>query len=68
MATTRIIRPSLVAGHVAVAMLALAAIIKFALPAAPLPQWHVAGPPGHSIALTPRRLPASRRAERALTD
>lgn len=68
MTTTRIIRPSLVAGHAAVAMLALAAIIQFALPAAPLPQWHVAGPPGQSIALKPQRLPASRRTERDLTD
>lgn len=68
MTTTRIISPSLIAGHAAAAVLALSAAIHIALPAAPLPQWHVAGPPGQPIALAPRRLPSFRRSERALTD
>lgn len=67
MTTTRLIRPTLIAGHAALAMIALGAI-QFTLPATTMPQWHAAGPLAQSIAQPPRRLPASRRAERTLVE
>ena len=67
MKTTRLLRPTLVAGHAAVAVLALAAF-HVALPALPQPQWHAVGRPAQLISQAPRRLPASRRAERIFTD
>ena len=67
MTTTRLIRPSLIAGHAALAMLALAAI-QFVMPVTSMPEWHSAGRLMLSITDSPRRLPGTRRAERALTD
>ncbi|MDP9423212.1 MAG: hypothetical protein M3Q19_10340 [Pseudomonadota bacterium] len=67
MTTTRLTSHALLAGHAAVAMLALAAI-QAALPAVPQAQWHAAGRTVQPISHSPRRLPASRRSERALTD
>ena len=63
----RLVRHSLIAGHGALAMLALATI-HVTLPATPKPQWHTAGQQALSITQPPRRLPAARRAERALID
>jgi len=66
MTTTHLTRPSLLAGHAAVAMLALAAI-HVTLPAATQAQWHVTDRSVQPITQAPRRLPASRRSERAVT-
>lgn len=65
MTTTRLVHPSLIAGHAALAMLALATV-HFVLPTPQLPQWHAAGQSRQVIGQAPRRLPASRRGDRAL--
>jgi hypothetical protein len=67
MRNDRLVHPSLIAGHAALAMLAVAAIhVTSPLPTAP--QWHVAGHSRQVFEQRPRRLPASRRTERTLVD
>ena len=67
MTTPLLLRSSLIIGHAAVALLALTGI-PITLPGTPLPQWHVAGQPGHPVTQAPRRIPAARRSEQPLDD
>ena len=59
-----LVRHSLIAGHAALAMLAVAAI-HLTSPVPVAPQWQAAGRLHQVIGQMPRRLPTSRRTDRA---
>ena len=64
MATGHTVHPSLIAGHIAVAALAVAAM-RVAPPIVITLEWRQAGQPGMMLNESPRRIPMQRRANRS---
>jgi hypothetical protein len=65
MATRRTTHPSLIAGHIAVAVLALVSM-RVTAPIAFAPEWHQRGQARLLLSEAPRRVPMPRRAGRSL--